>query len=173
MGLKKAGLKEVFVVRIVFEDGLEAVARRIAKAVGGDCVRLGNVMEAPDVLGEANCVGMVYFKCGKDIDDSMVRFARHCLGSIELKGLEYLFSLCVCEGNAKPQYALKVVNRLCAHAGCLPSYSRAVSMGDDGALDEVCRDLSKEAIRLADGSPFVGLYMRANKRRFMDAKTRV
>lgn len=155
-------------VRIVYEEGLEAIARRIADATNGDTVKLENAMEAPGVLEEMDSIGLVYCKCGKDIGPRMVRFLREGLGSIELKGLEYLFSICVCEGPAKPQYALKVVNRLCSQIGCLPSYSKAVS-SDDKTLDEICRDVSKEAIRLADGSPFIGLYMKANKKRFKEA----
>lgn len=155
-------------VRIVYEEGLETIAKRIAQASDGDTVKLENAMEAPVVLEEVDSIGLVYFKCGKDISDRMVRFIREGLGSIELKGLEYLFSICVCEGPAKPQYALKVVNRLCSQIGCLPSYSKAVS-SDDKTLDEICRDVSKESIRLADGNPLVGIYMKANRKRFKDA----
>jgi len=155
-------------VRIVYEEGLEAIAKRIADATNGDIVKLENAMEAPGVLEEVDSIGLVYCKCGKDIDDRMVHFIKEGLGSIELKGLEYLFSICVCEGPAKPQYALKVVNRLCSQIGCLPSYSRAVSRDDD-SIEKVCNDISKEAIRLADGSPFIGLYMKANKKRFKEA----
>lgn len=156
-------------VRIVYEEGLEAIAKRIAQATSGDIVKLENAMEAPGVLEEVDSIGLVYCKCGKDISDRMVRFIKEGLGSIELKGLEYLFSICVCEGIAKPQYALKVVNRLCSSIGCLPSYSRAIQSGSDSELEAVSRDISKESIRLADGSPFVGLYMKANKKRFKEA----
>lgn len=158
-------------VRIVYEEGLEAIAKRIADATNGDVVKLENAMEAPGVLEEVDSIGLVYCKCGKDISTRMVRFIKEGLGSIELKGLKYLFSICVCEGPAKPQYALKVVNRLCSQIGCLPSYSKAVpsdgSAGD--AIEQVCDDISKENIRLADGSPFIGLYMKANKKRFEEA----
>ena len=160
--------KEDFMVRIVYEEGLEAIAKRIAQAASGDIVKLENAMEAPGVLEEVDSIGLVYCKCGKDISDRMVRFIREGLGSIELKGLEYLFSVCVCKGKAKPHYALKVVNRLCSQIGCLPSYSKAVS-SDDKTLEEICKDVSKESIKLADGSPFIGLYMKANKKRFKEA----
>lgn len=163
-------------VRIVYEEGLEAIAKRIADATNGDVVKLENAMEAPGVLEEVDSIGLVYCKCGKDINDRMVHFIKEGLGSIELKGLEYLFSICVCEGPAKPQYALKVINGLCSQIGCLPSYSRAVPSDGNAdnaigvkAIEQVCNDISKEAIRLADGSPFIGLYMKANKKRFKEA----
>lgn len=153
-------------VRIVFEEGLEAIAKRIADAVDGDAMKLENALEAPCALEEVESIGIVYAKQGKDIGEDVIKLVREGLGSIELRDLGYMFSICVCNGDAKPQYALKVVNRLCSQIGCLPSYSRAISKGDDSALQEVCRDVSMESIRLADGSPFVGLYMKANKRRF-------
>ena len=56
----------------------------------------------------------------------------------------------------------------CSLIGCLPSYSKAVS-SDEKTLEEICRNVSKESIRLADGSPFIGLYMKANKKRFKEA----
>lgn len=155
-------------VRIVYEEGLEAIAKRIAQAASGDIVKLENAMEAPGVLEEVDSIGLVYCKCGKDISDRMVRFIKEGLGSIELKGLEYLFSVCVCKGKAKPHYALKVVNRLCSQIGCLPSYSRAVSTDED-SIEQVCIDIQKESIRLADGNPLVGIYMKANRKRFKDA----
>lgn len=37
-------------VRIVYEEGLEAIAKRIAQAASGDTVKLENAMEAPVVL---------------------------------------------------------------------------------------------------------------------------
>lgn len=118
-------------VRVVFEDGLEALAREIAKSVDGEVVKLENAMNAPDVLEDISHVGLLYYKCGKDISDNMIKFICNGLGSIELKNMEYLFSICVCEGEvAKPQYALKVVNRLCSHVGCLPSYSTAMLESD-------------------------------------------
>lgn len=167
-------------VRIVYEDGLEAVAKRIAEGLGGDAMKLENAVEAPCTLEGVDTIGLVYFKQGKDIGDDVVRFVRQSMGSIELKGLQYLFSICVCRDgagtkeakasdgtkDARPQYALKVMNRLFSSIGCLPSYSKAVPFGDEEALEKVCRELSKGAIRLAYGSPFVGLYMKANKNRF-------
>ncbi len=163
-------------VRIVYEEGLEAIAKRIAQSAGGDIVKLENAIEAPGVLEEVDSIGLVYCKCGKDISTRMVRFIKESLSAIDLKGLEYLFSICVCQRPAKPQYALKVVNGLCSQIGCLPSYSKAVpsdgSAGDAigvNAIEQVCNDISKEAIRLADGSPFIGLYMKANKKRFEEA----
>ncbi len=158
-------------VRIVYEEGLEAIAKRIAQAAGGDVVKLENAIEAPGVLEEVDSIGLVYCKCGKDISTRMVRFIKASLSAIDLKGLEYLFSICVCQRPAKPQYALKVVNGLCSQIGCLPSYSKAIpSDGNAGdAIEQVCDDISKENIRLADGSPFIGLYMKANKKRFEEA----
>jgi len=173
-------------VRVVFEDGLEALAREIAKSVDGEVVKLENAMNAPDVLEDISHVGLLYYKCGKDISDNMIKFICNGLGSIELKNMEYLFSICVCEGEvAKPQYALKVVNRLCSHVGCLPSYSTAmlesdflsvnapqsetrIEMSKDRAavLNAICNDLKNEEIKLPYGSPFVGWYMKLAKKRF-------
>ncbi len=179
-------------VRVVFEDGLEALAREIAKSVDGEVVKLENAINAPDILEDISHVGLLYYKRGKDISDNMIKFICNGLGSIELKNMEYLFSICVCEGEvAKPQYALKVVNRLCSHVGCLPSYSTAmlesdflsanatlsanvpqsetgIEMSKDGSvvLNAICNDLKNEKIKLPYGSPFVGWYMKLAKKRF-------
>ncbi len=95
--VKNACPKEVFMVRVVFEENLEALAREIAKSVDGEVVKLENAMNAPDVLEDISHVGLLYYKSGKDISDNMVKFIREDLGSIELKNLEYLFSVCVCK----------------------------------------------------------------------------
>lgn len=163
-------------VRIVFEDGLESIAREVAKSVDGEVVKLENAMNAPDVLEDISCVGLVYYKCGKDISDNMIKFIRDGLGSIELKNLEYLFSICVCKDEKNPQnakiqkarpcYALRVVNRLCSHVGCLPSYSAAILKSNDAQLRDICNDIKKEEIKLPYGSPFATLYMKFAKKRF-------
>jgi len=159
-------------VRVVFENGLDTVAQKIASCLNGEAVKLENAMDAPDILEGIDTVGLVYFKTGRDVSENIVRFIKKCMGTIELKDLGYLFSLCVCNSDskkkggsiAKPDYSLRVINRLCSKIGCLPSYSNIMLMDDEKKLDVVCKELEKETIKLPKGSPFVGLYMKLTKK---------
>ena len=150
-------------MRIVFEDGLETLAGELAKRVGGDAVKVENALDAPTILEETDELVLLYFKTGKDISDKMVALLKEGFGSIDLSGLEYLASICVCE---KPQYALTVVDRLCARIGCLPSYSTALNancVNDCALLDTLCKDLASGAVKIAKG----GLLARLHMKRFI------
>ena len=147
-------------MRIVFEEGLQAIASELAARLGGDAVKLENALDAPTILEEANEVALLYYRCGKDISDKMIALLKDGFGSIELTGLEYLASICVCD---KPAYALTVVDRLCARVGCLPSYSTTLDancVNDTSVLDALCKDLSSGAVKVAKGSLFARLHMR-------------
>lgn len=152
-------------MRIVFEDGLEVVASEIAKRLNGDAVKLENALEAPTILEETDELVLLYYKTGKDISDKMVKLLKESFGSIDLAGLEYLASICVCE---KPQYALKVVERLCSKTGCLPSYSSTINancMNNLTTVDSLCKDLSSGAVKIAKGSWLTRLHMKHSKGR--------
>lgn len=152
-------------MRIVFEDGLETIASEIAKRLDGDAVKLENALDAPTILEEANEIALLYYKTGKDVSDKMVKLLKESFGSIDLAGLEYLASICVCES---PQYALKVVERLCARIGCLPSYSTTLNancINNAPILDALCKDLSSSAVKIAKGGYFTRLHMKHSKGR--------
>ena len=147
-------------MRIVFEEGLETIASELAAHLGGDAVKLENTLEAPTILEEASELVLLYFRTGKDISDKMVALLTEGFGSIELTGLEYLASICVCD---KPSYALTVVDRLCARVGCLPSYSTTLDancVNDSSVLEALCKDLASGAVKVAKGGLFARLHMR-------------
>ena len=147
-------------MRIVFEEGLETIASELATHLGGDAVKLENALEAPTILEEASELVLLYFRTGKDISDKMVALLTEGFGSIELTGLEYLASICVCD---KPSYALTVVDRLCARVGCLPSYSTTLDancVNDSSVLEALCKDLASGAVKVAKGGLFARLHMR-------------
>ena len=147
-------------MRIVFEEGLEEIASELAKRLGGDAVKLENALEAPTILEEASEIGLLYYRCGKDISEKMVALLKEGFGSIELKGLEYLASICVCD---TPSYALTVVDRLCARVGCLPSYSTTLNancVNDAAVLETLCKDLASRAVKVVRGGLFARLHMR-------------
>ena len=152
-------------MRIVFEDGLEAIASEIAKRLSGDAVKLENAIEAPTILEESNEITLLYYKTGNDISEKMVKLLKESFGSIDLTTLEYLASICVCE---KPQYALKVVEQLCAKIGCLPSYSTTLNancINNAPVLDALCKDLASSAVKIAKGSWLTRLHMKNSKGR--------
>lgn len=147
-------------MRIVFEDGLEALANALAKRLGGDAVKLENALEAPTVLKETDELGLLFYRTGKDVSEKLVRLLREGFGSIDLSGLEYLAAICVCE---KPKYALFTVEHLCAKAGCLPSYSTTLTpeaIKDCATLDALCKALSSGSVKVAKGGLFARLHMR-------------
>ena len=147
-------------MRIVFEDGLETLAGELAKRVGGDAVKMENAIEAPSILEEVDELVLLYYRDGKDISEKMVVLLRETFGSIDLKDLQYLASICVCE---KPKYALTVVDHLCARVGCLPSYSTTLNancVNNASVLDGLCKDLSSGAVKIAKGGLFARLYMK-------------
>lgn len=152
-------------MRIVFEEGLEVIASNLAERLGGDAVKLENALAAPTILEEANELCLLYYRCNKDISDKMVSLLCEGFSSIELTGLEYLASICVCD---KPQFALTVVDRLCAKVGCLPSYSAMLNANcvkDEAVLDSLCKDLTSGAVKLAKGGLFARLHMRKFRRK--------
>ena len=147
-------------MRIVFEEGLESIASELSARLGGDAVKLENALDAPTILEEADEITLLYYRCGKDISDKMIALLREGFGSIELTGLEYLASICVCD---KPAFALTVVDRLCARVGCLPSYSTTLDancVNDASVLDALCKDLSSGAVKVVKGGLFARLHMR-------------
>ena len=81
-----------------------------------DEVRLVPVEDAlsdPDALGDFDKIGLIFHNDGKSLPLEMQDFIRDILGNSDLRGLEYMFSICICDN---PGHALKIVEKLCAKA---------------------------------------------------------
>lgn len=125
-----------------------------------DEIRLVPVEEAlsdPDTLGDYGNLGLVFHNDGKSLPLEMQDFIREVLGNSDLRGLEYMFSLCICENAG---HALKIVEKLCAKAGCAPSLSLALRPDvTDKDIEEVASLVKSGDIRLAKGNLGTWIYM--------------
>ncbi len=127
---------------------------------GSDEVRLVPVEEAlsdPDALGDFDKIGLVFHNDGKSLPVEMQNYIREVLGNSDLRGLEYMFSLCMCDN---PGHALKIVEKLCAKAGCAPSLSLSLKAdASEKDIEDVASLVESGDIRLAKGSIWTWLYM--------------
>ena len=125
-----------------------------------DEVRLVPVEDAlsdPDALGDFDKIGLVFHNDGKSLPLEMQDFIRDILGNSDLRGLEYMFSLCICDN---PGHALKIVEKLCAKAGCAPSLSLSLKAdASEKDIEEVASLVESGDIRLAKGSIGTSIYM--------------
>ena len=125
-----------------------------------DEVRLVPVEEAlsdPDALGDFDKIGLVFHNDGKSLPVEMQDFIREVLVNSDLRGLEYMFSLCMCDN---PGHALKIVEKLCAKAGCAPSLSLSLKTdASEKDIEDVASLVESGNIRLAKGSIGTWLYM--------------
>ena len=120
-------------------------------------VPVQQVLSDPEILGDFDNLGLVFHNDGKSLPVEMKEFIREILGNSDLRGLEYMFSLCVCESCG---HALKIVEKLCAKAGCAPSLSLSVNPeASDKDLDEVLSLIKSSDIHLAKGSLGTTIYM--------------
>ena len=120
-------------------------------------VPVEQVLSDPESLGDFDNLGLVFHNDGKSLPVEMQDFIREILGNSDLRSLEYMFSLCVCESCG---HALKIVEKLCAKAGCAPSLSLPVNpQASDKDLDEVVSLIKSGDIRLAKGSLGTTIYM--------------
>ena len=89
----------------------------------------------------------------------MQSFIRDVLGNCDLKSLEYMFSICITDG--KVGHALKIVEKLCAKAGCAPSLSLAIDRNSitDEVYENTLKLIDSGEIRLAKGSLGTSIYM--------------
>ena len=120
-------------------------------------VPVEDTLSYPDALGDFDKLGLVFHNDGKSLPVEMQDFIRNILGNSDLRGLEYMFSVCVCK---ECGHALKIVEKLCAKAGCAPSLS--LSMNPDASekdIEEVASLVESGDIRLAKGSMGTWVYM--------------
>lgn len=139
-----------------------ALAKKLSDKLSDtlDEVRFVPVEEAlsdPDALGDFDKIGLVFHNDGKSLPLEMQDFIREVLGNSDLRGLEYMFSLCMCDN---PGHALKIVEKLCAKAGCAPSLSLSLKTdASEKDIEEVASLVESGNIRLAKGSIGTWLYM--------------
>ena len=120
-------------------------------------VPVEEALSAPETLGDFDNLGLVFHNDGKSLPLKMQNFIRDNLGNSDLRGLEYMFSLCICDN---PGHALKIVEKLCAKAGCAPSLSLSLRPdASDKDFDEVVSLIKSGDIRLAKGSLGTSIYM--------------
>ena len=135
-----------------------AIAERL-----GDCsaVPMERALSDPACLGDFDSLGLVFGKDGKGTPKTVMDFITGVLGEYDLSGMQYMFSVCVCDG--KPEHALKIVEKLCAKVGCAPSLS--TTLGHDAApqdIDAVVSAIRSGDIQLAKGSVGTMWYMKAH-----------
>lgn len=147
---------------IVHTQSCAQMASALAKKLSDtlDEVRFVPVVEAlsdPDALGDFDKIGLVFHNDGKSLPLEMQDFIREILGNSDLRGLEYMFSLCMCDN---PGHALKIVEKLCAKAGCAPSLSLSLKAdASEKDIEDVASLVESGDIRLAKGSIGTWLYM--------------
>ena len=147
---------------IVHTQSCAQMASALAKKLSDtlDEVRLVPVEEAlsdPDALGDFDKIGLVFHNNGKSLPLEMQDFIRDILGNNDLRGLEYMSSLCICDN---PGHALKIVEKLCAKAGCAPSLSLTLKAdASEKDIEDVASLIESGDIRLAKGSIGTWLYM--------------
>lgn len=136
------------------------VASQIADRLEG--VSLASIEEAvksPESLGDFDSIGLVYEQEGKAIPAVVISFIKDVLGSYDLKGLEYMFSLCLCDNES--YHSLKIVEKLCSKVGCTPSLNLPVTSGTD--IESVVSQIKGGDIVLPKGSLGTMFFMKAHK----------
>ena len=118
-----------------------------------------DVLSSPEGLDDFENLGLVFENDGKSLPVSMQSFIRNVLGSCDLKGLDYMFSICLFSGGVG--HALKIVEKLCAKAGCAPSLSLGLDSSSvgDAELDKAVSLIRSGDIQLAKGSLGTSIYM--------------
>ncbi len=122
-------------------------------------VLVDDVLSDPEILDDFDSLGLVFSNDGKSLPLEMQSFIRDVMGNCDLKSLQYMFSICLTEGGVG--HALKIVEKLCAKAGCAPSLS--LSLDRSGVTDEdadrVVKLIESGDIQLAKGSIGTSIYM--------------
>ncbi len=135
-------------------------AHRIASLLGdSEVFTVDSILSDPQSFGDFENLGLVFGKDGKGLPEEMVRFIKEFLGNNDLSGMQYMFSICVCDG--KPEHALKLVEKLCAKIGCAPSLS--ATLASDGDATSLAEKIKSCDIELAKGSIGTMFYMKAHK----------
>jgi hypothetical protein len=128
-----------------------------------DCrlVPLDQVLSEPSCLGDFDSLGLVFGRDGKAAPAQVMDFIRRVLRDYDLSGLQYMFSLCVCDEG--PAHALKIVEKLCSRIGCAPSLSTTIPMNaSDQDYDALAGRIRSGEIQLAKGSIGTMWYMKAH-----------
>ena len=137
---------------IVHTDKCADTAGKLSERLGDSVLfPVAKALSSPEEIGDFGNLGLVFENDGKSLPLEMQDFIRRVLGNCDLRGLEYMFSVCVCD--QKPGHALKIVEKLCAKAGCAPSLSEVVSPDASSSdLDNLVSLIRSGDIRLAKGS---------------------
>ncbi len=144
---------------IVHTNSSTDFASKLAEKLGeAKTVLVDDIISDPQTLEDFENLGLVFSNDGKSLPQNMQAFIRDVLGNCDLKSLEYMFSICVTDGNVG--HALKMVEKLCAKAGCAPSLSLAVGTNfTDEDIEKTVKLIESGEIRLAKGSLGTSIYM--------------
>lgn len=135
-------------------------ARLIAEKLGEyEILDMGSVIADPSSLGDLENLGLVFGREDKGIPADVKTFISDVLGSRDLDGMQYMFSVCVCGG--KPYHALKIVEILCSRICCAPSLSMA--MQNEADAETIARKINDGGIVLAGGGVGTIIYMKRHK----------
>ena len=137
---------------IVYTDKCAKTAKELSDRLEESVLfPVEEALSSPENLGDFDNLGLVFHNDGKSLPLPMQDFIRRVLGNCDLRGLDYMFSVCVCV--PKPGHALKIVEKLCAKAGCAPSLSESVSPDATSSdLDSLASLIKAGDIRLAKGN---------------------
>ena len=144
---------------IVHTSCCAAVAEKIASCLEESLTfDIQQVLENPEILGDFDCLGLVFDRQEKGVPSSVVSFINDVLGNNDLSGLQYMFSICVCEGG--PAHALKIVEKLCSRVGCAPSLNATLPETED--VNRIVEKIRSGEIELAKGSVGTMFYMKTH-----------
>ena len=146
--------------KIVSTSDCRTQARLIADRIG-ECEILDaeSVVADPGTLGDFENLGLVFGREGKGIPASVKSFVSDVLGGRDLEGMQYMFSVCVCDG--KPFHALKIVEILCSRIGCAPSLSMV--MHNESDAETIACKINDGGIVLAGGGVRTIIYMKRHR----------
>ena len=145
---------------IVYTEDCMHAAKMTADRLG-ECrmVPVGEALSEPSSLGDFDNLGLVFSRDGKAAPTDVRDFIRTVLRDYDLSGLQYMFSLCVCDGS--PAHALKIVEKLCAKVGCAPSLNTTLqASASDADYDALAARIASGEIQLAKGSIGTMWYMK-------------
>ena len=147
---------------IVHTDKCTEIARKIAAEFEDSrLVPVNSVLSDPESLGDFDSLGLVYEREGKDLPESVRFFIKTVLREYDLSGLQYMFSVCVCDGG--PAHALKIVEKFCARVGCAPSLSTTIRPdASEQDISVLVGKIKSGEIQLAKGSLGTMWYMKAH-----------
>ena len=132
------------------------LAKRLSEATA---ILVDDILNDPQSIEDFDNLGLVFSNDGKSLPIEMQCFIRNVLGNCDLKSLEYMCSICITDGSVG--HALKIVEKLCAKAGCAPSLSLAIDRNNitDEVYENTLKLIDSGEIRLAKGSLGTSIYM--------------